>query len=493
MASRIKKLFHRKEGDSTPPQETSSPPRRRFSSSNGSNPTLRHSLYETTTPGGAPQVGGYPQGGNHTSVMPGRQSATYVRGGQNPSRSMDHGRPQDDALVSDLSRLNLDGGRSSTIRPVPSSQQGPVGLGPSSDDGDVSTRNQPGLGQAGGRNQYLPTSTGDRNNTVVDHGTHQPQSSAATREPVTGQSQPEQLLSRKRSIPRKEVGSASAFQSSEHSNTNPSPTKPHIRQSSLNKPLPRFQGQAVSTSEPQPTTAQENTLLTSPLSKPIRGEDVLDRAQAHSFDTQVIEKVAPAVVHETVNQKVHHIRHEEITREIHQHEYYHRILPVIDVEVLPPRHFLPVEGGGLVEVSADEVPGRGKNWVIAETASQIPSAGPLPKESRDFTARQFNGTDGDERRYITPEGFERTEQTWIHPPERQTLGKLTGQTWPMEFENHTAAIQSASSASATRSPGKLGKQKGILKQSTSQPTEEERLVARPRGNASRDVEDGKFD
>ena len=183
----------------------------------------------------------------------------------------------------------------STIRPVPSSQQGPVGLGPSSDDGDVSTRNQPGLGQAGGRNQYLPTSTGDRNNTVVDHGTHQPQSSAATREPVTGQSQPEQLLSRKRSIPRKEVGSASAFQSSEHSNTNPSPTKPHIRQSSLNKPLPRFQGQAVSTSEPQPTTAQENTLLTSPLSKPIRGEDVLDRAQAHSFDTQVIEKVAPGM------------------------------------------------------------------------------------------------------------------------------------------------------------------------------------------------------
>lgn len=173
-----------------------------------------------------------------------------------------------------------------------------------------------------------------------------------------------------------------------------------------------------------------------------------------------------AIVHETVNRDIHHIRHEAVTREIHEHTYYHRILPVIDVEVLPPRHFLPVEGGGLVEISADEVPGRGKNWVIAETASKIPSSGtssgPLPTTSRVFSAREFRGTEGDDKRYITPEGYERTEQTWVHPPELEMLGQASGQTWPMEFgkEDNTRA----SGREGGISPSKAGKKKGTLKQ-----------------------------
>ena len=143
--------------------------------------------------------------------------------------------------------------------------------------------------------------------------------------------------------------------------------------------------------------------------------------------------LALAVVHETVQQKTHHVREEVITRDIHTHDVFHRILPVIDVEVLPPRHFLPVEGGGLVEIGADEVPGRGNNWVIAETASKIPSDQPAPKGPRRFTARQFPGTEGDATRYTTPDGYEHTESTWIHPPELETGGRDTGQTWPMVF------------------------------------------------------------
>ena len=138
-------------------------------------------------------------------------------------------------------------------------------------------------------------------------------------------------------------------------------------------------------------------------------------------------------MHENVQQQVHHIREEVITREIHDHDVYHRVLPVVDVEVLPPRHFLPVEGGGLVEISASEVPGRGKNWVIAETASKIPSDQPAPPVQSRFTAREFRGTEGDARRYVTPEGVERTEQTWVHPPELETGGRDSGQTWPMPF------------------------------------------------------------
>ena len=127
------------------------------------------------------------------------------------------------------------------------------------------------------------------------------------------------------------------------------------------------------------------------------------------------------------------MRKELITREVHNHEIYHRILPIIDVEVLPPRHFLPVEGGGLVEISSDEVPGRGRNWVIAETASKIPSDQAAPRGVNRFSAREFLGEEGDSKAYITPEGIRTTEETWVHPPELETGGRDTGQTWPMVF------------------------------------------------------------
>ena len=138
-----------------------------------------------------------------------------------------------------------------------------------------------------------------------------------------------------------------------------------------------------------------------------------------------------AVVHEKIRKDIHHVREEVITREIHNHDVYHRIQPIIDVEVLPPRHFLPVEGGGLVEISAQEVPGRGSNWVVAETASQIPSDQPSPHGTTQFTARKFVGREGDAVKYMSAEGYEVKEETWIHPPELEEGARLTGQSWPM--------------------------------------------------------------
>lgn len=108
---------------------------------------------------------------------------------------------------------------------------------------------------------------------------------------------------------------------------------------------------------------------------------------------------------------------------------------MIDVEVLPARHFLPVEGGGLVEISPSEVPGRAQNWVIAETASRIPSNEPAPKAATRFSAREFLGEEGDSKRYTTAEGFVKTEETWVHPPGLETGGRDTGQTWPVIFGN----------------------------------------------------------
>ena len=165
-----------------------------------------------------------------------------------------------------------------------------------------------------------------------------------------------------------------------------------------------------------------------------------------------------AIIHETVHQDIHHIREEVITREVHNHDVYHRILPIIDVEVLPPRHFLPVEGGGLVEISGSEVPGRGRNWVIAETASKIPSGQRAPRATNRFSAREFVGDEGDTTQYTTPEGFEKTEETWVHPPELETGGRETGQTWPMVFGNNTAGdpgrVNPSSRTSKQKSSGK---------------------------------------
>ena len=163
-----------------------------------------------------------------------------------------------------------------------------------------------------------------------------------------------------------------------------------------------------------------------------------------------------------------------------------------------------------MEVNADEVPGRGKNWVIAETASQIPSNEPFPVKPTLFTAREFVGKEGDEKRYMTEEGYERTEQTWVHPPELETGARETGQTWPMEFEEregdrmqsrsqthgqHEALARSQGlgqtqtpsrfetesqmknpSQTQTRSPIKDGKRKkGILKNATPRAEVDERI------------------
>ena len=65
MASRMKKLFHRKKDSDTeqPSQRTRDPNTAR------SDPALRTSLYESTKPGERPQTGDYPVKGNDSSVI----------------------------------------------------------------------------------------------------------------------------------------------------------------------------------------------------------------------------------------------------------------------------------------------------------------------------------------------------------------------------------------------------------------------------------------
>ncbi len=119
---------------------------------------------------------------------------------------------------------------------------------------------------------------------------------------------------------------------------------------------------------------------------------------------------------------------EKIQREIHTYEIFHRIQPVIDIEVLPPRHFIPVEGGGLREVSADDLPGQTGHWGIVETVTKDP-----PVRQRPVPPAPAIPVIVSQRTYMTEEGVRRTETTWKHPPTLATGAMETGQSWPMQI------------------------------------------------------------
>jgi len=87
-----------------------------------------------------------------------------------------------------------------------------------------------------------------------------------------------------------------------------------------------------------------------------------------------------AVVHETVYPKVHHVREEIYTREIHDEHIYDRILPIIDVQVLPAKHFAPMgPNGEFVEVPAAAVAARGGGPTVGRIGSlRRPSRKSLP-------------------------------------------------------------------------------------------------------------------
>ena len=153
-----------------------------------------------------------------------------------------------------------------------------------------------------------------------------------------------------------------------------------------------------------------------------------------------------AVVHETVVPTVHHVREEKIVREIHTHDVYHRILPVIDVEVLPPRHFVPDGRGGLREVSADDIPGRVGHWGIVETVSKDPALGAqaLPVQSSQPEMVSTKSA-------VAEDGTTRIETTWRHPPTMETGAQETGQSWPLlvspeQFEEKHGVLPTSTSA-----------------------------------------------
>lgn len=254
---------------------------------------------------------------------------------------------------------------------------------------------------------------------------------------------------REMSISRKPVDTTSSISSGPVAPASAPPMAPvdiPSQTASLNKPLPAAPPAEPVTVPPRVPVPDQN--IQDPIYR-LKDKQIAPQLArmidlTNSEETDVHEKWAPAVTHETVHRQIHHVREERITREIHNHHIIHRVLPIIDVEVLPPRHLIPTHGGGFVEVAEEHIPGRTvadrartnhamRNWVIAELASKLPSSEPAHVGPRPFTARRFADGEGDPKRYVGPDGVERTEQWWVHPPTVDDGARLTGQTVPMHF------------------------------------------------------------
>jgi hypothetical protein len=105
----------------------------------------------------------------------------------------------------------------------------------------------------------------------------------------------------------------------------------------------------------------------------------------------------------------HEIRDEErITREIHTHDVFHRILPVIETEILPPKHYVPSQDGkGLVEIPEHMVPGRtsngspSRNWEIVQTGMGKGDHGAIlhRKTPSNYSRRRFQSLTHSNYRY----------------------------------------------------------------------------------------------
>ena len=113
-------------------------------------------------------------------------------------------------------------------------------------------------------------------------------------------------LARQNSIPRKQVGTAANVPlSSAQASSSPRAQKGHSRQQSAPKPLPSIPAAADRgyTDRQTESTGQPSSILNR--SRPIPtsqavlrdAQDVVDRAQTNTYDTEVVETVAPGQSH----------------------------------------------------------------------------------------------------------------------------------------------------------------------------------------------------
>lgn len=128
-----------------------------------------------------------------------------------------------------------------------------------------------------------------------------------------------------------------------------------------------------------------------------------------------------AVTHENVQPLQHTHLENRTTREFHTHDVYHRVLPILDTEILPPRHFID-DGLNTREVPAGDVwkytitgrPGRQPSKELGRQPHG--ELGHSESECSKLQGSKQEAILADKQTLITDEGCPRTEYLWLHPP-----------------------------------------------------------------------------
>ncbi|KAK6599973.1 hypothetical protein H4I96_07299 [Botrytis cinerea] len=163
-----------------------------------------------------------------------------------------------------------------------------------------------------------------------------------------------------------------------------------------------------------------------------------------------------AVVHEHILPTSHEIITKEIYREIHQHHWYHRVLPVIDTEVLPAKHYVYGDdyGDTLVRIPESMVRGHtitgtySQNWSIvhhpqapaAEDPFDSPLFGVEPElpDTKYVTHFRPDSEGGLQWSHVPGEPVKVMEREYITAEVMATAAQDAGLTVPM-YWNHVPA------------------------------------------------------
>ena len=193
-----------------------------------------------------------------------------------------------------------------------------------------------------------------------------------------------------------------------------------IKRSTLQKKLPttpaQMMARPVDASGLPPSYLQENAARNARILKDLQEEGVLDLNNTEDTHTAVIW--SPAVTHETRIVQPIEVVQRAVSRDVHNHHIIHRVLPVVDCQVLPARHFVPDGRGGYVEISEDQIPG-GKpdslDRLIAEAVTKSTSSQEGGVVPPTFTSQAREDKSRRKER-VSKEGKLETEQWWMHTP-----------------------------------------------------------------------------
>ncbi|KAF2158798.1 hypothetical protein M409DRAFT_30755 [Zasmidium cellare ATCC 36951] len=149
-------------------------------------------------------------------------------------------------------------------------------------------------------------------------------------------------------------------------------------------------------------------------------------------DVETILSQAPAVTHETRIVNTHEIITKPMTREIHNHHMLHRVQPIDDIEVLPPRHFAPhTSGRGYVEIptpkSSEGIQERVRD--AFESNAEENRA-----EARKNIGVGRVGPEGKYAEWSSSDGVHHSESVWVHDPQLETAAKDAGETVPTHLD-----------------------------------------------------------